>query len=137
MFIDKTDLESYIRTYRLNQIVDNDDTIVESAIAEAEGIMINFLTGPGYDTQQIFNATGTSRDQQLVGWMKYIVIYKIYERVPDSQVPDRVVKNWDDTLTDLRKVSDGRMSMNLPRKLEPDGTKKTKFRWGSVPKRSH
>lgn len=137
MFINKTDLTSYIRSYRLDQIVDNDDTIVDSAIAEAEGIMINFLTGPGYDTQQILNATGTSRDQQLVGWMKYIVIYKIYERVPDSQVPDRVVKNWDDTLTDLRKVSDGRMSMNLPRKSLPDGTKKTKFQWGSQPKRSH
>jgi hypothetical protein len=137
MFIEKNDLETVIRIPRLDQITDGDDAIVTSAIAEAIGIMINFLTGVGYDTQQIFNATGNSRDMQLVGWARYITLYKVYERVPDAQVPDRVVKNYDDTLTDLRKVSDGRMSMNLPRKVEPDGTKKTKFRWGSQPKRSH
>lgn len=136
-FLNKEDFKTSIRTYRLDQIIDDDESVLTNAIAEAVGILINTMTGPGYDTRHIFSRSGSARDQQVVGWGRYIALYKIYERIPDEDVPERIIKNYDDTMELLTKVSDGRLSLNLPRQKDEKGRTKTKFRWGSVPKRSH
>jgi phage gp36-like protein len=135
-FITKSDLEVSIRTNRLDQIVDGDDAIIVSAIAEAESILANYLAGPGYNITSILGAAGDNRDQTLVGWCKYITLYKIFERIPDEAVPERVIKNYDDTMAELRRVADGRYNLNLPHVTGTDGKPKTKFRWGSETPRS-
>lgn len=135
-YITKQDLTVNIRTYRINQIIDGDDTIIENASMEAEAMIIDALTGK-YDTTNIFNKTGAGRDKNILSWAKYIVLYKIYERIPDENVPERVIKNYDDTFDFLMKIAEGRVSVSLPRIVDQKGEKKTKTRWGSVPKRTH
>lgn len=134
-FLLKTDLKN-IKLNRLTQILDGDETAFDQAAAEAEGIVYNAIFNH-YDAQNILSRSGAERDATVIGWLKAICLYKLYERVPDEMVPERVVKNYDDTMSFLAKVSEGRVPVNLTRKTSPDGKKKTKFRWGSVKSRTH
>lgn len=132
MFLTKDDLNAGIRLYRLNQITDSDDTVIELASAEAQSHLYNVLDGAGYNATTILGQSGSNREAMLIGWLRNLTMYKIYERIPDAQVPERVVKNYDDTLQILRTVADGRMNLALPRKTSTDGGKVTKFRGGSA-----
>ena len=66
-----------------------------------------------------------------------LAVYFFYERIPDEQVPARVVKNYDDTRSDLDKIARGKLSVTLTHLTDDDGKKETVFHWGSNPKRSH
>lgn len=138
LFLTKADLNSNIRAYRLNQMLDNDDTILDLAELETLATVKDALFAH-FDIDTIFSQTGTARHFQIVSWMKHIMMFKLYERVPDEQVPDRVVKLYNEAMTMLDKIAEGIRSVDLPRK--PDETEtgevKTKFRWGSVPKRTN
>jgi hypothetical protein len=134
MFLTKDDLLSKIRTYRLDQIIDNDDTVLELVFAETQSDLNNFLF-EHYDADAIMNASGTARNDTILGWARHLAIYKLYERIPDSQVPERVVKNYDDVMQLLRKVSTGDYAMNFPRKQAEEGGAKTQFQWASTPRR--
>jgi hypothetical protein len=138
IFILTTDLTSSIRAYRLKQILDSDDSILDVAESEAIATVKDALYAH-FDIDQIFASTGTQRPMQVVSWIKHLLLYKIYERVPDEAVPDRVVKHYDEAMDMLDKIAGGLRSINLPRKIEEDisGGPKTKFRWGSVKKRSN
>lgn len=138
-WLEKADMKTTIRTYRLDEILDNeeDNAIFDEAAATAEELVKDRLVDH-FDTNTIFNTSGSGRPKNVLQWVKYLTLYLVYERIPDELVPERVVKNYDDTLKFLDKVAEGRVSINLPRKLDPvTGATKTKFRWGSVPKRSH
>lgn len=91
-----------------------------------------------YDNDAIFGTTTPDWTlyPQVKRWAICLCIYYLYERVPDRLVPERVVKNYDDTLELIGKISDGKISINLPVITKPDGTKASKFRWGSNPKRT-
>jgi phage gp36-like protein len=136
MFITKEDLITKIRTYRLNQIIDEDDTILEMAFTDTVAQIENYLH-QFYDTDQIFAATLDERSPVVLLWAKQIALYLIYERIPDELLPPRVEKNYDDTIAILEKIAEGRVSVKLPRKIKEDGKPATKFRWGSVQARSH
>lgn len=125
----KADLEVSIRTYRMDQITDESDSIITTAIATAESKALDYLS-PHYDTAHEFAQIGTARNASLVQWIVYISLYLLYERVPDTAVPKRIVKNYDDTISFLEKVNAGEMSVNLKRKVTEEGVKKTKFRGG-------
>lgn len=135
-YVTKADLETNIRLYRLEQIIDEDDTKIDEASNDAEAIIRDALSDR-YDHASIFAKTGADRHNNVLGWAKYITLYKLYERTPDEMVPERIVKNYDDTLKILAKIADGSRAVILPRIITAEGAKKTKFRWGSQPKRPH
>ena len=66
-----------------------------------------------------------------------LAVYFFYERIPDEQVPARIVKNYDDTRSDLEKIARGKMHTTLESMLNDDETKKTIFSWSSNPPREH
>ena len=129
----KADLITNIRTYKLNQLADDDDGTIELCIEQAESIVIDALY-EHYDVPTIFSASGTDRNKSVLRWIKYIALYDIFERSPDEQVPDRVVKNYYDTMEILKEISAGKISVNLPHKvvINCEGEVKTKFRGGGM-----
>ena len=137
-FLKKQDLVSKIRDERLNQIIDNDDTVLNDPYREAEDAVRSALTGPGYDVEHIFSRTGSARSGLVLSWVKNLAIYYIYDRIPDEDVPERVIKNYDDTWVQLMNASAGKLSLDLPKETDPEtGRKMTKFRGGSMPPRTH
>lgn len=143
-FIEKTDYKYQMRTYRLEQILEaadeDEDEILNAAEEEALGMLTKFL-GDKYDMALELGKTGSSRHKVLLRWAKVLVIYYIYERVPDEMVPERVVKNYDDVMKMLEKIEDGEAGIPglTPKTGEVDGESQpvTRRRWGSLTKRTH
>ena len=90
-----------------------------------------------YDVTAIFEKTGTDRPKQVLRWAISLVLYFIYERVPDRVVPARVIKNYDDTLSYLLEIEDAKKSIDLPRVVNQTGDSPSKFRFGSEARLDH
>lgn len=134
-FITIDDYKSKLTDARLQQIIQGDEDILTECEATALAVIADHLA-ERYDTDSVFATTGADRPRNVMRWATNLIIYYLYERVPDKMVPERVVKNYNDTLSDLKEISGGVRSAILPRR-EDDGIRKTKFRWGSQPARSH
>jgi hypothetical protein len=89
--------------------------------------------------------SGAARHQVLLRFAQVLVIYYIYERVPDEMVPGRVVKNYDEVMTMLGKIEDGDSGITGltpivitdPNSTTGESKPATKRRWGSIAKRSN
>lgn len=135
-FITDNDYLLYQRQSTLDQIKGTNTLMFEAAESTALAVVKDALY-PVYDTDAIFATTGTDRPPQVLRWAIVLVLYYIYERVPDAVLPERIENNYTEVIGILKDVSDGKMSVDLPRLEKEDGTPKTKFRWGSNPLRGH
>lgn len=133
-FITKADYESNIRATILDQIVDDTDSIIDTCELEAIEEVSSYLF-QHYDVATIFAEIDAARSKLVVAWCKHVVLYKLYERIPDDQVPDRIIKNYDDSIRVLEKVASGKMPVDLPRNLTEEEAAKTKFRSGGEKRR--
>lgn len=135
-FITQADCTTYIKGSRLTQILDNDNNAFTEAESTAVQVVKNALNAR-YNIASIFAATGANRDRQVMRWVTVLVLYYLYERIPDKLVPDSIIKNYDDVRDELLQVEDGKKSVTLPLVIQTDGTPITKFRWGSNTPRTH
>ncbi len=139
-FITRPDYKSKINSDHLDQILDDDewtaDEILDDAEDHAIAIIKDALKGT-YDLATIFDALDDDRPKNVVRWATNIVIYVLYERVPDDMVPDRVVKNYNETMDLLDDIADGKRKVDLPVLEDEEGNVSTKFKWGSQEARSH
>lgn len=134
-FLTKNDFNSKITANVLNQITGGDDTLLSDAENKAAAVINDMLSG-NYNIALELAKTGTSRHQALLGWMLYLAVYFLYERIPDSELPERVVKNYDDTLTVLKDIARGKTPTTLT-PVKVDGKAKRTFRMGGNTPRSH
>lgn len=135
-FITLDDYKARITDQRLLQLIGNDNDILEDAEATAVAIVTDFLSGK-FDTDEIFSAEGEDRAKNVVRWVTNLIIYYLYERVPDRMIPPRVENTYKETMENLKSISNGDLQTALPRKTNEDETPKTKFRWGSNTAHSH
>ncbi len=144
-YLTKDDYKPMMRTYRLDQVLESQDedeeAILDAAEIDALG-QISFFLANYYNLETEFNKTAGARNAIIVRWAKVLVIYYIYERIPDESVPERVVKNYDDVLKMLEEVNGA--EKNVPG-LDPktvtddegNSSPVTVRRWGSRPRRSN
>ena len=91
-----------------------------------------------YDLNAEFAKVDSERHRSLVDWTLNLAMYFLYERIPDDQLPPRVVKNYDDTLSIIGKIESGKKNTTLAKLVsETTGKKRTSFRWGSQAKKTH
>lgn len=129
-FISDTDYKAHVRDNQLQMIIDADDTILDTVELTAIAVVKDALY-QYYDTAHIFAQTGTNRAPQVVRWCVCLAVYYLYERIPDKLVPERVKKNYDDTLVMLQEISDRKLSLDLPLKKDDEEKPISKFRWNS------
>lgn len=135
-FVAKAEFKDMIRDDRLNQLIDSDDTLIESAEDTAIAVIKDALKAR-YDIDTIFAAVGAARANNVMLWVKRLTIYFLYDRIPDELVPERVIRNYDEAMDQLNKISDGKRAVDLPQLSDADGVTITKFRWGSNTATSH
>ncbi len=144
-YLTQQDLQSSIRDGRLEHLLDNVDAgtpdVFEQAASEAQSIVRDYLIRYDMDTE--LTKTGTDRHASIIFYLKNICLYILYERIEDEDVPERIIKNYNDTIETLREIAQGKLPLNLPiKEVDTDGDgipdqKKTKFRWGSNPLREY
>lgn len=144
-FISKADYKYQIRTERLDQILEatdeDEDLMLDSAETEAVAMLRKHLAAR-YDMNVELSKTGTDRHMVLLRWAKVLVIYYIYERIPDEMVPERVVNNYEEVMDMMARVEAGKADVPdlAPAKVtteEGETVDYTRRRWGSVPSRAN
>lgn len=144
-YITSADLESSLRDLSLEQIAENiTDGNTADAILEAKrqamGLAQNYLTR--YDLETEWHKTGVNRNYGLVFHLKNICLYIIYQRVEGDEMPEHVLKNYQDSIESLEKISKGKIEFDLPLKqIDTDGdgevdSDNVKFRYGGETPRS-
>ena len=114
-----------------NQITDTNDAMLDDAEIHATAIIQDAFYDK-YDLDAEFAKTGDERHRNLLRWMLNLTVYFIYERIPDDEVPERVVKNYDDTIADIKAVEQGKRNTSLKKLIRADNLRnETNFRWGS------
>lgn len=121
MYLVKADYKNRISTDLLNIIIaesgNNGDDILATVSKIAEDT-ISTLAGVLYSLTAEYAKTGAQRNHLILSWALSIACYEIYQRIPDESVPEKVIKNYNDTITSLEKCSMGKYPLALPPRAE-------------------
>jgi phage gp36-like protein len=140
-FISQSDYKSQIRDARLNQMIDNDPTVLTLVESEAVATVKNKLF-QWYDVTTIFSETGEDRDALVLLWCKRVALYILHGRLPNAMIPKHIEDDYKETTDWLAEISKGNVAVDLPYKTEDsngDGTadrSKAVFRYGGAKSRS-
>lgn len=148
MYLQKNDYTTRVSTDLLHQIVNTPDGAQDNLMHTADKVATDTIAtyaGVLYNTLPEWQKEGADRNHMLVKWALDIAVYTIYQRIDDEQIPEKVIKNYDDCIEDLQKVAKGNLPLNLPPRINdtvPNGgglsTQGSGLRRiGYMPKRSH
>lgn len=149
MYVKKTDYRGRISTDLLNMLIAEDETgiLVQSSKIAEDTIATH--TASIYDIAPEFLKIGLLRNYYTLSMAINIALYNIYNIADDEQIPEKIIKNYDDTMEDLVKISMGKAQLSLPPKVAEtvggspgdDENASTSGmglrRWGSLAKRTH
>lgn len=134
-FLQQTDYKTFINEQLLNKLLSGDPGKLDDSEEMAEGYIYGKLSTL-YNIREEFTRSGSDRNSTLLRWMLCLSVYFIHNTVADLDIPDRVTKNYDDARREINAVAQGKESTDIM-PLTVGGKTKTRFRWGSSPKRSH
>lgn len=134
-FLQQSDYNSFINPQLFMMLLEGDTGKLEDAEDMALGYIHSNLSAR-YNLITEFSRSGTGRNKTLVRWMLSLSVYYLHNTVADTDIPERVAKNYDDVRKEIEAVAAGKMATDLT-PLQKDGKVKTRFRWGSSPKRKH
>lgn len=135
-FLQSEDYNSFINQQLLNMLIEGDGDKIVNAENMAYGFIIDCLA-QRYNMRTEFSKIGANRNATLVRWMLSLSVYFLHNTVPDTDIPERVAKNYDDARKEIIGIAEGKGATSLAPLVTTDGKAKTRFRWGSSPKRSH
>ncbi|OGX23341.1 MAG: hypothetical protein A3K54_00040 [Omnitrophica WOR_2 bacterium RBG_13_44_8] len=135
-FISYTDYETRLSNRILTLLTEDNDYLLNNAESEAIGIITNRLQDK-YSIGAEFAKTGSARNSSLIRWALSIAIYTLYSRIPDEEVPERIIKDYDDTISELEKISQGKLSCTLTLNTDDEGETISRIRMGSNDPRTH
>lgn len=141
MFIQQSDFKNKINLEILQQILGEDETEAQEKLTDAEADAAAIVTdhlSKNYQLENEWLKLGSDRNRRLLKWMLNLMAYYLYEGIPDDDVPERIIKDYDDTKKELAKASDGKINLSFQRIIKESTQRpKTKLRWGSNTKRQH
>jgi phage gp36-like protein len=135
MFITKADFESTIHTEILNAITRNDDAIIDVAIDASISEMKGYLLAR-YNTDTIFNATGSDRHPVVLQFCKDIAIYHLHCVHNPDKIPQVRIDRYERVVDWLKQVSSEKINPDLPSALTTNDAK-AYVHYGSNPKRNN
>ena len=135
-FLTDDDFTTKISEDIKDQITGSDDTVAETAETSAKAVIEDAFFNR-FDMEAEFAETGADRHDNLIRWMLNLTVYFLYARIPDNQIPERVVKDYDDTMKEIALIEQGKRNTSLTKLIREDGDKETNFRWGSNEAREH
>jgi hypothetical protein len=79
MFLEIEEMKTVAAEYKLEEITDYDDTIVQACMLAAVQRVTRLLSGR-YDVEKVFSATGNERDAELLEICKNIALWFLIRR---------------------------------------------------------
>ena len=136
MFITKEEIKTHLYDYQIDQITDDDDTIVTSAIDTAVAEVKSYLANR-YDVATIFAATGENRSALVVEHVKVCTVWHLLLLRNVDAIYERYEKAYEHTITFLKQVADGLLSPDLPYLQTDTGGPAGTIQLNSNPKFTH
>lgn len=135
MFLDIKEMDTVIAEYKVEEITDYDETILQRCILAAVKRVRRFLSGR-YDVDRIFSAEGDERDAELLEICKNVALWFLIRRCNVDILYGRVKETYDRDMEYLKELRDGGIPSDLPPR-EEDGKPIGVFRSGSHRKFTH
>jgi phage gp36-like protein len=130
-FISAADFSAQIKPGILNQLIDNDSTILDAAIAMGEEELWSYLS-PRFDADAVLAAIDPDRNAMVLNCAVDITLYHLHSRVTPNQVPGVRKDRYDAAIDWLKGVASGEINPRLPIRLFKDTNDQTpNFRMGS------
>lgn len=131
-YLTKEELTTHLRSESIASIIRDDDALaksaIDSAISEAKGYLSRF------DTNAIFSATGSDRNELLLTFVKDISIWHLVNIVnPNIEMKLRQDR-YERAVDWLKDVQKGRVEPDLPKAKDVD-TSLTQY--GSIEKNQY
>lgn len=147
MFIESEELKTVLYSYQLDQITEGDDTIVLMAINAAVDQAKSYLRPNDkkewldgrrrYDVDAVFSKTGTDRNALLLEMTKNIAVWFIVRLANVDMLHEQVKDRYDRSISWLKMVNKGEITLDLPVLTIPEGEQPEPFRYGSRKKFNH
>lgn len=136
MFVTEEELRSVAYSYQLEQIVENDVTIlhmaINAAIEEARGYL-----SARYNADAAFAATGADRNPLLLEIVKDIALWYIIRLSHVDILYEPVKERYDRAVQWLDRVASGTITPDLPEATDEHGDFIQPLRCGSMPKQQY
>lgn len=150
MFLTKDELTTATYQYILDEITDNDDSIIEFGINSAIEEVKSYLTPnnqhqwmdgrPMYNADAIFNATATDRNSLILQTTKTVAIWHIIQLCNADVIYEQQKSNYDRAIDYLKQLASGKVTISSLPKLDPlteSPANREPIRWGSRKKFNH
>lgn len=123
MFVSSAEMKNVLYQYRMNQIAESDNSIIEQAILAAISEVRGYFEAANarretagltqqqynawkiYDVDAIFDATGTDRDPFVMRMVQRVAAYNICELSNVDIIYDHVKERYDNTILTLEKIA--------------------------------
>ena len=119
MYIEKADYRTRIDVTLFNMLLAEDETNILADCSKVAEDTISTYAGMLYDMDTELAKTGPARNAYIKSLAIAIALYEVYQRADDETVPEKVIKNYNETMSDLHKISNGKKSLNIPAPLPP------------------
>ncbi len=130
MFLQKEELRSTVYEYQLDQITEDDDSIIDMGIEAAVEEVKSYLTSnnkkewmdgrPRYDAVAIFAATGTARNALILELTKTVAEWWIIRLCNADIIHERVKERYDRAIDYFKQIASGKVTIGSLPILPPD-----------------
>lgn len=121
MFLEINEMDTVVSEYKIQEITDYDDTIMQQCILAAIKRVRRLLSGR-YDVDRIFSTMGEERDAELLEICKNIALWFLIRRCNVDILYTRVKETYDRDMAYLRELMSGG---DPKRPAGPEGERKT------------
>lgn len=149
-FIEIEEMKTVMYDYQLDQITDNDDSIISMGIATAIEEVRSYLTPNNqhqfrdgrliYDTEAIFSATGTDRNDLILAITKTVAEWWITQLCNADIVYEQIKDRYDRATKWLNQLKDGELNLTTLPQLDlfgDDNPNAAQLFYGSRTKFNH
>lgn len=133
-FLEKTEFESLIKAYDLEQLTAGEDSLLDlselAAIHEMQSYLID-----RYDVAAIFEVEEDEDKHPLIKmYLIDMVLYHLHSRLARRDMPLHRENRYNIALQWLRSVAEGELNPNLPIRKDDEDKDIMNFRMGSNPR---
>ena len=136
MFLSIEELKTVIYDYQLGEIVEDDNTIAEMAIAAAIEEVKSYLCSR-YDIEKTFSAEASERNPLILEITKDVALWQIIRLSNPDILHERVKDRYDRAIEWLDKVARGLISPTLPIIQDEHGGDVSYMKFGSMNKQTY
>lgn len=132
-FLNIDDYKPLIQDHILEQVLEDDNTILDEVEEMAVSEMRSYLNGR-FNCDEIFSATGSDRNPAILLYCMDMALYHLHSRVTPRNVSELRMDRYDAAIMWLDKVVSGELAPDLPLRKDEDDNPENRLRWGSNPK---